>query len=134
MEHTGLDPVDFAEMEEMGRELFRLGTARAAARGLILVDTKYELIVTGDGKKKIADEVHTPDSSRFVMAEGFIEAISRGETPRSLSKEFVRGIVLARANGDVNKAKELMKEPLPVDVVDETAERYHQLHRIFTGV
>ncbi len=133
LEHTGLDPRFYAEMEEECRELFKLGTARAAARGLILVDTKYEVIVTADGNRKIADEIHTPDSSRFVMTDGFAEAVARGETPRSLSKEFLRGIMLARANGDVAIAKELMKEPLPDDVVDETAERYRQLHSIFTA-
>jgi phosphoribosylaminoimidazole-succinocarboxamide synthase len=133
LEYTGLEPKFFADMEEMCRELFRLGTARATERGLTLVDTKYEVIVTPDGKMKIGDEVHTPDSSRFVMAEGFAEAVARGETPRSLSKEFLRGIMLERARGDIAAAKELMKDPLPSDVVEETASRYNQLHAIFAN-
>ncbi len=133
VEYTGLDPKLFADMEEMCRDLFALGTERAADRGLILVDTKYEVIVTADGQMKIADEVHTPDSSRFVLTDGFAEAVANGEKPRSLSKEFLRGIMLDRANGDVQKAKEMMKEPLAEDVVNETVSRYKELHNIFTA-
>jgi phosphoribosylaminoimidazole-succinocarboxamide synthase len=133
IEYTGIDRIVFKDMEEMCRELFRLGTSRAKEKGLILIDTKYEVILTPDGDLKVADEVHTPDSSRFVMADGFSEAVSKGETPKSLSKEFLRGIMLDRAGADVVKAKELMKEPLADDVVDETQSRYQQLHQIFVG-
>ncbi len=132
LEYTGLDPRFLAKMEGMCRDLFSLGTARAAARGLKLIDTKYEVILTVDGEMKIGDEIHTPDSSRFVMTDEFYEALAKGESPRSLSKEFLREIMLDRANGDVAKAKELMKDPLPDEVVDETLERYQELHTTFT--
>jgi len=133
LEYTGLDPKLFAEMEEMCRELFKLGTVRAAEKGLILVDTKYEVIITPDGQMKIADEVHTPDSSRFVYTEGFAQAVARGQTPKSLSKEFLRGMMLERAGGDKDRAKELMAEPLPDDIAEETLVRYKELHKVFTG-
>jgi phosphoribosylaminoimidazole-succinocarboxamide synthase len=130
---AGIDPVRFKEMEELGRELFRLGTARAAERGLVLVDTKYEMGVTAVGKLVVIDEVHTPDSSRFVMADNFEEAMREGRKPRSLSKEFLREIILDRAGGDVNRARQLMTEPLPDDIVEEILSRYRQLHQVFTG-
>lgn len=128
---TGIPKRTEEQMRELCHELFKLGTARASERGLILVDTKYEVILGTDGELRVADEVHTPDSSRFVMAEGFEEAVAKDETPKQLSKEYLRGIMLERAGGDAAKAKELMKEPLPVDIVEELISRYQELHRIF---
>lgn len=81
-EMTGIDPRTFLDMEEMCRELFKLGSARAIARGLILIDTKYEVGVDSTGAMMIIDEVHTPDSSRFVIGDGFAETVARGDTPR----------------------------------------------------
>jgi phosphoribosylaminoimidazole-succinocarboxamide synthase len=130
---TGIDRKTFGEMEEIGRALFELGTARAANRGLILVDTKYEIGRNSEGELIVIDEVHTPDSSRFVLADGFEEAVSSGIKPASLSKEFLRELMLDLAGEDVDRAKELMKEPLSDDVVAETRERYQRLHDIFTG-
>ncbi len=77
------------------------------------------------------DEVHTPDSSRFSPIEGFNKAIDAGESPKTLSKEFVRAIVLERSDGDIGRAKELMAEPLPNDVVGQTLARYQELHVTF---
>ena len=114
---TGIDTGTFSKMEALCRKLFELGTARAAGRGLILIDTKYEVGVTPDGQMIILDEVHTPDSSRFVYAEGFKESVARGERPRHLSKEFLRELMLVEAGGVVAKAKELMKQPLPPYIV-----------------
>lgn len=130
---TGIVPATFKHMEEIGRELFKLGTQRAAERGLKLVDTKYEVGVDDDGNIIVLDEVHTPDSSRFVMADGFDEAVASGTRPQSLSKEFLREIMLERSGGDVDKAKELMAQPLDEDIVDELISRYRQLHSIFTA-
>ncbi len=130
---TGIVPKVFEEMADIGRELFRLGTDRAAEKGLKLIDTKYELGVISTGEIIVIDEVHTPDSSRYAIAEGFEEAIEAGQQPRSLSKEFLRGIMLDRAGGDVERAKRLMRWPLDQDVVDETISRYRELQGIFTG-
>lgn len=130
---TDIDLATFREMEEICRELFRIGTARAADNGLILVDTKYEMGLTEGGDLIVIDEVHTPDSSRFVYEEGFAETVANGQKPKSLSKEFLRGIMLERAGGNVEKAKQLMAEPLPSEVVEETRSRYQELHQVFTG-
>lgn len=129
---TGIDKATSERMEAICRKLFELGTARAAERGLILVDTKYEVGLTEGGEMIIIDEVHTPDSSRFLVADGFKDALVSGSKPMSLSKEFLREIMLDLAGGNVDQAKELMKDPLPDEVVDETNRRYRQLRAIFT--
>jgi phosphoribosylaminoimidazole-succinocarboxamide synthase len=128
---TGVDAKLFGRAEEICRALFRLGTARAAQKGLILVDTKYEVGVAADGKMVVVDEVHTPDSARFVFANGFTEALDQGVAPAALSKEFLRGIMLKRAGGKVGLAKRLMAEPLSDEVVDEIIGKYRQLHQAF---
>ncbi len=133
LDATGIGPRTFKDMEEIGRELFRLGTKRAAEKGLVLIDTKYEMGLDSESNILVIDEVHTPDSSRFSPIDGFEDAISAGQSPRTLSKEFLRGIMLDRAGGDANKAKELMAEPLPDDVVEETLSRYQELHETFKG-
>lgn len=132
-EMTGIEAADLTRMEELCRKLFTLGTHRAAERGLILVDTKYEVGLDDQGGLMILDEVHTPDSSRFVYRDGFAAAVEAGEAPKSLSKEFLRQIMIAKAGGDLALAKELMKAPLPTDVVEETRARYEELQRTFVG-
>lgn len=79
---------DYEQMERYTRALFARGTEMAAAKGLILVDTKYEF-GKRDGKVYLIDEIHTPDSSRYFYAEGYEERFAKGEPQRQLSKEFV---------------------------------------------
>lgn len=129
---TGLGKTVLNVMEEIGRTLFELGTDRAQERGLVLVDTKYEMGVDRNHNILVIDEVHTPDSSRFVLIDEFNAALREGRSPQSLSKEFLRQILLERAGGDVQKAKELMALPLEQDIVDEVLARYQQLHSQFT--
>ncbi|MEL7021764.1 MAG: phosphoribosylaminoimidazolesuccinocarboxamide synthase, partial [Bacteroidota bacterium] len=80
---------DYTQMENYTRALFERGTAMAAERGLILVDTKYEF-GKKDGKIYLIDEIHTPDSSRYFYREGYEERQAAGEPQKQLSKEFVR--------------------------------------------
>ena len=77
-------------LAEMCLELFAFGQKRAAERGLILVDTKYELGRTPDGKIVFIDEIHTPDSSRYWYADDYEARLASGEEPRALDKEYVR--------------------------------------------
>ncbi len=70
--------------------LFRRGQEICAKRGLILVDTKYELGKTPDGEIVVIDEIHTPDSSRFWYAKSYEERFATGEDPESFDKEYVR--------------------------------------------
>ena len=72
------------------RALFEVGTRWAEQRGLILVDTKYELGLDRDGELLVIDEIHTPDSSRYWYREGYERALSLGRDPEALDKEYVR--------------------------------------------
>jgi len=75
--------------------LFDKGSRLARERGLILVDTKYEFGVA-DGKLVLIDEVHTPDSSRYWMADGYEGLFTAGEDQRMLDKENLRQWLIER--------------------------------------
>ena len=70
--------------------LFEFGQKFCAARGLILVDTKYEFGLTKDGRIVVIDEIHTPDSSRFWFAKSYQERKQKGQSPESFDKEYLR--------------------------------------------
>jgi phosphoribosylaminoimidazole-succinocarboxamide synthase len=78
------------EIASRALALFERGQKIAASRGLILVDTKYEMGYDAEGKLTLADEVHTPDSSRYWVASTYDERMRRAEEPESLDKEFFR--------------------------------------------
>jgi len=85
-----ISPEDYRAMEAQCLELFAAGQRIAAERGLILVDTKYELGRRPDGQVVLIDEIHTPDSSRYWYIDGYEEGMAAGQPPRSLDKEFLR--------------------------------------------
>lgn len=115
-------------IEQRALELFALGQHMAAARGLILVDTKYELGRRPDGEIVLIDEIHTPDSSRYWYVEGYAEAMARGEDPRSLDKEYVRRWLVAQGfSGDGDPPA------LPDEVRLEAARRYIEAYEQLTG-
>ncbi len=78
------------EITEKAFAIFKHGQDIAAEHGLILVDTKYEMGLDENGVITLADEVHTPDSSRYWVAATYEERFNRGEEPESLDKEFFR--------------------------------------------
>jgi phosphoribosylaminoimidazole-succinocarboxamide synthase len=80
----------FDRAAEMALTLFAAGQAHCAKRGLILVDTKYELGKRPDGTIVVIDEIHTPDSSRYWKAASYDARMARGEEPESFDKEYVR--------------------------------------------
>jgi phosphoribosylaminoimidazole-succinocarboxamide synthase len=77
------------EATAIARRLFQRGQEWARTRGLILVDTKYEMGIA-DGKLVVIDEIHTPDSSRYWVADGYEERFARGEDQEMLDKENIR--------------------------------------------
>ncbi len=108
--------------------LFARGQAMAAARGLILADTKYELGLDEDGHIVLADEIHTPDSSRYWLASSYQDRFERGERPESFDKDFVRAWVAARCDP--------YKDPIPEipdELVLQTAEVYVRAFETITG-
>ncbi|MGB6150492.1 MAG: phosphoribosylaminoimidazolesuccinocarboxamide synthase [Pricia sp.] len=121
---------EYSVLEKYTRALFQRGTEIAAARGLILVDTKYEFGKTKAGEIVLIDEIHTPDSSRFFYADGYQERQDRGETQKQLSKEFVRQWLIQ------NNFQGLEGQSVPEmsDAYIETvSERYIELYEKITG-
>ena len=121
---------DYLQLEAYTRALFKKGTEMAAARGLILVDTKYEF-GKKDGEIVVIDEIHTPDSSRYFYTEGYAERQAKGEKQRQLSKEFVREWLMA--NGFQGKEGQKMPE-MPDDFVNLVTDRYVELYEKITGL
>jgi len=109
--------------------LFQRGTEMAAARGLILVDTKYEFGIR-NGEVILIDEIHTPDSSRYFYAEGYQERQDNNEPQKQLSKEFVRQWLIE------NNFQGLDGQTMPVmpdDFVTVVTDRYIELYEMITG-
>ena len=121
-------PEVFERLERAALELFAFGQAEAALRGLILVDTKYELGVAPDGRVVLIDEIHTPDSSRYWYADGYDAALAAGEDPRALDKEFVRRWLVARGFSG-----EGPPPPLTPEIRSEAAQRYVELASVLLG-
>lgn len=119
----------YEKLENYTRRLFSRGTAMAAERGLILVDTKYEFGLL-DGEIYLIDEIHTPDSSRYFYAEGYTERQAKGERQKQLSKEFVREWLME--NGFQGKEGQQMPE-MPDSFVELVSQRYVELYEKVTG-
>jgi phosphoribosylaminoimidazole-succinocarboxamide synthase len=120
---------DYAQLERYTLELFKRGTEIAAARGLILVDTKYEF-GHRDGKIYLIDEIHTPDSSRYFYQDGYEARFDRGEPQKQLSKEFVREWLME--NGFQGRAGQTVPDMTPA-IVESISNRYIELFEQITG-
>ncbi|HWL86979.1 MAG TPA: phosphoribosylaminoimidazolesuccinocarboxamide synthase [Polyangiaceae bacterium] len=119
---------DFDAAAEMAMRLFEHGRELLAARGLVLVDTKYEFGKTKDGKIVIIDEIHTPDSSRFWMVDTYEERFARGQDPAPFDKDFVRHHFTALGyTGDGPPP------PIPDEVRVGAAKRYIEAYERITG-
>lgn len=118
--------------EEYALKMFKLGQEVAAEHGLILVDTKYEMGIDADGNLIVIDEVHTPDSSRYWIADTYEERMANGQAPEALSKEFVREAIVDQGYNvndlSVNPAKFLHD-----DLRVEAAMKYIELYEKMTG-
>lgn len=119
----------YEKLEMYTRQLFARGTEMAAARGLILVDTKYEFGLS-DGKIILIDEIHTPDSSRYFYADGYAERQAKGVTQKQLSKEFVRQWLIENGFQGLKGQK---MPVMPDDFVQVVSERYIELFEKITG-
>ena len=119
---TGADRA--AELRRLTLEVYRKGASLAAQRGVIIADTKLEFGVAPDGALVLADEVLTPDSSRFWLASEW----QPGRPQRSLDKQFVR---------DWSSGLDWDRKPpgpaMPPDVVAATQARYAELYERLTG-
>lgn len=125
-----MEPHLFDAVAEIALRLFERGTERAAERGLLLVDTKYEFGLDDDEAITLIDEAHTPDSSRFYYAEGYADRLEASEPQRQLSKEFVREWLME--HGFRGRDGETTPD-LPDDFRIEVATRYIELYEQLTG-
>ena len=115
-------------VSQLALALFGRGRAIVAERGLILVDTKYEFGFDAAGRIILADEIHTPDSSRYWMRDSYQRRFAAGEPPETLDKDFLRRWVTARCDP--------YRDPIPAippDVIFETARIYIDAFETITG-
>ncbi len=124
----------YEQVEAYAMKLFAIGQAVAASRGLILVDTKYEFGLDSNGELMVIDEVHTPDSSRYWIAETYHEKLKNGEEPDMFDKEFVRRQLVAggidiHANPETYDGSKYLTDEMKINA----SQRYSELYERMTG-
>lgn len=128
LERRLLTAEQWRTVSEAALALFARGQTLAAERGLILADTKYEFGTDPEGRIVLADEIHTPDSSRYWFAQSYPERFAAGSVPESFDKDFVRNWVVARCDPYKDPIPEI-----PAEVVLETAAVYIRAYETITG-
>ncbi|WP_043335010.1 phosphoribosylaminoimidazolesuccinocarboxamide synthase [Belnapia moabensis] len=123
-----LTEAQWAEVSALALDLFARGREMAAKQGLILVDTKYEFGFDAEGRIILADEIHTPDSSRYWFAATYPERFEAGEAPQSFDKDFIRRWVTARCDPYKDELPEI-----PAEIVLEAARLYVEAFETITG-
>lgn len=123
-----LDADTWEQVSQAALALFRHGQELARRAGLILVDTKYEFGRAPDGRVMLIDEVHTPDSSRFWVAETYQDRRAAGQEPENFDKEFIR--LWYAEQGYRGDGEPL---PMPDDVVARVSQLYIACYEQLTG-
>ena len=108
------------KIKEYTIALYKKCADYALSRGIIIADTKFEFGVDENGEVVLADEMLTPDSSRFWPSEGY----EPGHSQPSFDKQFVRDWLKANPDSDYN---------LPEDVIEKTISKYLEAYRLLTG-
>jgi phosphoribosylaminoimidazole-succinocarboxamide synthase len=128
LEQKLVAPDVWREATAVAKRLFQRGQEWAASRGLILVDTKYEMGIA-DGKLVVIDEIHTPDSSRYWVADGYQDRFARGVDQEMLDKENIRQWLI-REHGFSGHGQ---PPPLSDDVRVMLATKYMEVFERLTG-
>ena len=115
-------------LSQLALALFARGRELAARRGLILVDTKYEFGFDGAGRIILADEIHTPDSSRYWVRYNYERCFAAGEPPEALDKDVLRRWVAAQCDPYCDPIPEI-----PSEIILETARIYIEAFETITG-
>jgi phosphoribosylaminoimidazole-succinocarboxamide synthase len=123
-----LSPAQWDAVSGYALALFARGQAMAAERGLILVDTKYEFGLDAEGCILLADEIHTPDSSRYWLADGYAAAFDAGTRPPSFDKDVIRSWVAARCDPYAGPIPDI-----PQEMIAKTSAVYVQAYEAITG-
>ena len=117
-----------ARLRDLTLEVYARGEAIARGRGIIVADTKIEIGVRADGTLVLADELLTPDSSRFWPADRW----EPGHPQPSYDKQFVRDWLTSPASG-WDRASDAAPPPLPDEIVERTRARYVEAYETLTG-
>ena len=120
---------DWEYCSKKALELFAFGQETALKNGMILVDTKYEMGKDSNGEIVLIDEIHTPDSSRYWIAESYNDRIKNNQEPQNIDKEFLR--LWFVDNCDPYNDETIPEAPL--DLVAELSSRYIYLYETITG-
>jgi phosphoribosylaminoimidazole-succinocarboxamide synthase len=123
-----LSQAQWDEVSRIARALFARGREIAASRGLILVDTKYEFGLDAEGRIILADEIHTPDSSRYWFAGTYPARFAAGQPPDAFDKDVLRRWVAARCDPYRDEIPHI-----PPLVIGETAAVYIDAYERITG-
>ena len=120
---------DWESTSTIALKLFSFGQQVAREHGLILVDTKYEFGTDGPGNILLIDEIHTPDSSRYWIAESYEERLASGVEPDNIDKEFLRLWFVEHCD----PYHDPTLPPAPDDLRIELSRRYILLYEMITG-
>ncbi len=129
VEHGLLTKEQWQTLTNYAFALFVRGQDIARKRGLILVDTKYEFGTDENGTIILADEIHTPDSSRYWLADSYQDRFEKGARPESFDKDFVRAWVTERCDPYKDEIPEI-----PSDLVEQTSKVYIRAYEAITGM
>ncbi|TRW85496.1 phosphoribosylaminoimidazolesuccinocarboxamide synthase [Mycolicibacterium sp. 018/SC-01/001] len=117
------------ELRDLTLQTYRRGAEHALSRGIIVADTKFEFGVDADGRLTLADEVFTPDSSRYWNADDYAE----GAVQNSFDKQFVRNWLTGPDSG-WDRHGDQPPPPLPAGIVAATRERYIEAYERISGL
>jgi len=116
------------QLRERTLQTYLQGADHALTKGIIVADTKFEFGVDNDGNLRLADEVFTPDSSRYWRADDWQE----GVVQNSFDKQFVRNWLTGPESG-WNRHGDKPPPALPPDIVDATRARYIEAYERISG-
>lgn len=114
-----LTEAQWRQLSKVALALFARGQTLAAEHGLILADTKYEFGVDAEGLLRLADEIHTPDSSRYWKADTYAQRLADGKPPESFDKDVIRAWVTTQCDPYRDDVPEI-----PADLIWKTARTY----------
>ena len=120
---------DWNYCSQRALELFAFGQEKAIQNGMILVDTKYEMGRDTDGTIRLIDEIHTPDSSRYWIANTYDERMSAGQEPQNIDKEFLRLWFV----DNCDPYNDEVLPDAPEELVAELSSRYIYLYETIVG-
>jgi phosphoribosylaminoimidazole-succinocarboxamide synthase len=120
---------DWEKASTAALQLFQYGAEVAAKHGLILVDTKYEFGKDAEGNIVLVDEIHTPDSSRYWLANSYESRFLNQQEPENIDKEFLRLWFIEHCDPYQDK---ILPEA-PQELIVTLAGRYIQLYEMITG-